>query len=194
MRHKTSFDEVPQREPTCAPLYLKHRTFGPNGIPVAQLDPAPQGRADEALPGLLQPGRRQVQNKNRADILLQAGRHKYLIDTTITTPQHIPANLNTAGAAALQGEREKTQFYSARYEIPTTASVVPLSFDTFGCSTEAGLRFLQQVAKVITNGTDKTNAYSLTVKSMYETVSLAIQRSNARMLEEYRELHRIPRL
>jgi hypothetical protein len=29
---------------------------------------------------------------------------------------------------------------------------------------------------------------------MYETVSLAIQRPNARMLEEYRELHRIPHL
>jgi hypothetical protein len=41
----------------------------------------------------------------------------------------------------------------------------PLSLSTVcGCSTETGLRFLQQVAKVITNGTDKTNAYSLTRK------------------------------
>ena len=161
---------------------------------MAQDDHARNGPVNEAAHGPPLLGRQQVQNKNRADILLEAGRHKYLIDTTIVTPQHTPANLNSAGAAALQGEREKTQFYSARYEIPTTASVVPLSFDTFGCSTEAGLRFLQQVAKVIANGTDKTTAYSFIVKSVYETVSLAIQRSNARMLEEYRGLHRIPSL
>ena len=87
-------------------------------------------------------------------------------------PSYVENSAKSPGYVAKEGEERKFKHYE---HLANDYEFIPISVETFGTWGESGLKFIQEVGKLIENKTQEKRSTSF----LFQAISIAIQRGNA---------------
>ena len=87
-------------------------------------------------------------------------------------PSYVESSAKSPGYVAKEGEERKFKHYE---NLVNDYEFILISVETFGTWGETGLKFIQEVGKLIENKTQEKRSTSF----LFQAISIAIQRGNA---------------